>query len=290
MSALELLVLPFQDFGFMRRALTACFALSLSAPALGIFLILRRMSLMGDAMSHAILPGAAVGFLVAGFSLPALSLGGLLAGLAIALIAGAVTHITPQNEDTSMAVFYLISLACGVLLVSLKGSNTDLTHLLFGSVLAVDNPTLYLMAAIATLTVLTLAIILRPLALECFDPEFLRAQGHGGLLPHMAFLVLVVMNLVGGFQALGTLMAVGLMILPAAAARFWSLRLGPLLLIACLLAMLASWLGLVCSFHLGVPSGPAIILAAGVFYCISLIFGSEGGLLQTIHRSSHLRG
>lgn len=274
----------------MRRALTACLAISLSAPPLGIFLILRRMSLMGDAMSHGILPGAAVGFLVAGFSLPALSIGGLIAGMAIALAAGAVTRATPQHEDTSMAVFYLISLACGVLLVSLKGSNTDLTHLLFGSVLAVDNPTLYLMASIATVTLLTLAVLLRPLVLECCDPEFLRAMGHGGFYPHMTFLVLVVMNLVGSFQALGTLMAVGLMILPAAAARFWSRRLGPLLILACLNALLSSYLGLLGSFYLGVPSGPAIILTSGILYFISLLFGSEGGLLQRVRHPSHLRG
>ncbi|MBF0612042.1 MAG: metal ABC transporter permease [Magnetococcales bacterium] len=290
MEALADLLYPFEEFGFMRRALVACIALSLSAPPLGLFLILRRMSLMGDAMSHAILPGAAVGFLLAGFSLPALSIGGLLAGVTIALLAGATTRFTPQQEDASMAVFYLISLACGVLLISLKGSNTDLTHLLFGSVLAVDNPTLVLVASIATLTMLTMAVILRPLVVECFDPEFLRSQGEKGMLPHLTFLVLVVLNLVGGFQALGTLMAVGLMILPAAAARFWSHHLGILLILACLDAMISSYLGLVASFYWGVPSGPSIILTSGCLYFFSLFFGKEGGLWHHFRKPRHLEG
>lgn len=127
---IDLLFGPFIEFGFMRRALAGCFALSLSAPPVGVFLMLRRMSLMSDAMSHAILPGAAVGFLVAGLSLPAMTIGGLAAGLFVALLAGIVTRTTSIKEDASLAAFYLISLAAGVLLVSLRGSQIDLLHIL----------------------------------------------------------------------------------------------------------------------------------------------------------------
>ena len=112
------LVQPFIEFAFMRRALVGLLALSISAPPIGVFLMLRRMSLMGDAMSHAILPGAAIGYLLAGLSLLAMSLGGFLAGLAVAFAAGLVARSTILREDASLAAFYLVSLALGVLIVS----------------------------------------------------------------------------------------------------------------------------------------------------------------------------
>ncbi len=282
------LLTPFVEFGFMRRALAGCLALSVSAPPVGVFLMLRRMSLMSDAMSHAILPGAAAGFLVAGLSLPAMTLGGLAAGLVVALLAGAVTRTTALREDASLAAFYLISLAGGVLLVSLRGSQVDLMHFLFGSVLALDDPTLLLLGGISTLTLLALALIYRPLVMECVDPVFLRSVSRAGGPVHFIFLGLVVINLVGGFQALGTLLAVGLMLLPAVAARFWARDLGMTMAVSVLIAALASLCGLVLSYQYDLPSGPAIVLTAGAFYVASMLAGPQGGLLRRLVRARHL--
>jgi zinc/manganese transport system permease protein len=279
---------PFVEFGFMRRALAGCLALSVSAPPIGVFLTLRRMSLMSDAMSHAILPGAAVGFLVAGLSLPAMTLGGLVAGLAVALLAGAVTRATTIREDANLAAFYLISLAAGVLLVSLRGSQIDLMHFLFGSVLALDDSALWLLGGISTLTLLALAVIYRPLVMECVDPLFLRSVSRSGGPVHLAFLALVVVNLVGGFQALGTLLAVGLMLLPAVAARFWARDLAGLIPVSMLIAAIASVSGLSLSYQYDLPSGPAIVLAAGALYVASMMVGPRGGLLRRLVRPRHL--
>ncbi len=279
---------PFLEFAFMRRALVGCFALSLSAPPIGVFLMLRRMSLMTEAMSHAILPGAAVGFLVAGLSLPAMTLGGLAAGLAVALLAGFVTRSTVIKEDASLAAFYLISLAAGVLLVSLRGSQVDLLHILFGSVLALDDPALLLLGGIATVTLFALAALYRPLVMECVDPLFLRSVSGVGGPVHYAFLGLVVMNLVGGFQALGTLLAVGLMLLPAISARLWATDLSGLIPVSMLLAMAASLSGLILSYHADLPTGPAIVLSAGALYVVSLLVGTRGGLLRRLMRRRHL--
>ncbi|AYO86354.1 MULTISPECIES: metal ABC transporter permease [Methylobacterium] len=272
----------------MRRALAGCLALSVSAPPVGVFLTLRRMSLMSDAMSHAILPGAAAGFLVAGLSLPAMTVGGLVAGLAVALLAGAVTRATVVREDANLAAFYLISLAGGVLLVSLRGSQIDLMHFLFGSVLALDDAALILLGGISTLTLVALAAIYRPLVMECVDPLFLRTVSRSGGPVHLAFLALVVINLVGGFQALGTLLAVGLMLLPAVAARFWARDLGGLIPISMLIAAVASVSGLSLSYQLDLPSGPAIVLAAGALYLVSMLAGPRGGLLRRLIRPRHL--
>src|SRR4029077_794762 len=174
----------------MRRALVGCLALSLGGGPIGTFLVIRRMSLMGDALSHAVLPGAALGFILGGLSLPEMSLGGVGAGLVVALLSGLGTRLTPVREDASFAAFYLISLALGVLLVSTHGSNVDLLHLLFGSILAIDDSALLLIGGVATISLLALAVIWRPLAVDCFDRGFLHAVGgHGGLV-HAVFLAL----------------------------------------------------------------------------------------------------
>lgn len=275
----DALVTPFADFGFMRRALLGCIAISVGATPVGVFLMLRRMSLTGDAMAHAILPGAAVGYLVAGLSLGAMTVGGLIAGMAVALLSGFVTRVTALREDASLAAFYLISLALGVLIVSTRGSNVDLMHVLFGTVLALDDAALILLCSIASLSVLALAALFRPLVLECVDPQFLRSVSGLSAVTHFTFLALVVLNLVGGFHALGTLMAVGIMILPAAAARFWAAGTGGLVIIAVAVAVLSSLSGLLLSYHYSLPSGPAIILVAGVAYGLSLVLGRAGGLV-----------
>ena len=151
-----------------------------------------------------------------------MTIGGLFAGVIVAVAAGLVSRFTALKEDASLAAFYLLSLALGVTIVSLRGSNVDLLHVLFGTVLALDDNTLLLLASISTITVLALAVLYRPLVLECVDPIFLRSVSRAGTPTHLIFLGLVVLNLVGGFHALGTLLAVGMMMLPAAASRFWT--------------------------------------------------------------------
>jgi len=288
MNPYDVVLAPFAEFGFMRRALVGCLALAVGCGPLGTILVIRRMSLMGDALSHAVLPGAALGFIIAGLSVPAMSLGGVVAGLVVALLSGLVTRLTPLREDASFAGFYLISLALGVLLVSIHGSNVDLLRLLFGSILAVDNAALILIGGIATASLLLLAVIYRPLVVECFDPGFLRAVGgHGGLV-HTLFLALVVFNLVAGFQALGTLMAVGLMMLPAAAARFWVRELWSLSAASGALALGSGFVGLLVSYHLDLPSGPAIVLVAGLGYIVSVALGPRDSLRALYVRRSHL--
>jgi zinc/manganese transport system permease protein len=284
----DLFFAPFVEFSFMRRALVGCIALAFGCGPIGLFLVMRRMSLMGDAMSHAVLPGAAVGYLLAGLSLPAMSIGGFIAGVSVVLIAGLASRFTELKEDASLAAFYLLSLAAGVLLVTRFGSQVDLIHILFGSVLAVDNAALYLVSTIATLSMLTLAVIYRPLLLESLDPAFLRASGNRGGWYYQIFMLLVVLNLVAGFQALGTLMSVGLMMIPAVSARLWAQSIGYMLLFAIGIALFSGYGGLLLSFHFDLPSGPAIILLAGSLYAISLLIAPAGGVLGRYLRLRHL--
>jgi zinc/manganese transport system permease protein len=283
----DALIAPFTEFEFMRRALAAVIALSLGGAPIGVFLMLRRMSLVGDAMAHAILPGAAIGFLLSGLNLFAMTTGGLIAGFAVAILAGLVTRTTGLKEDASLATFYLTSLALGVTIVSIKGTNIDLLHVLFGNILAMDDQTLLVVAFNATISMLVLAMIFRPLVVESVDPLFLRTVSRAGAPAHLAFLALVVINLVNGFQALGTLLAVGLMILPAGIARFWSRDITGMISIAVVSAILSGYAGLVLSFQTRVPSGPAIILVAAVLYIASVLFGS-GGVVRQMFPGRHL--
>jgi zinc/manganese transport system permease protein len=284
----DALIAPFTDFAFMRRALAAVIALSLGGAPIGVFLMLRRMSLVGDAMAHAILPGAAIGFLLSGLNLFAMTTGGLIAGFAVALLAGLVSRSTGVKEDASLATFYLASLALGVTIVSIKGTNVDLLHVLFGNILAMDDPTLLLVAINATITLLVLAVIYRPLVIESVDPLFLRTVSRAGGIAHLVFLALIVVNLVSGFQALGTLLAVGLMILPASIARFWTRDITPMISIAVVSAIVSGYVGLVLSFQTRIPSGPAIILVAATLYAASVLFGSVGGVVRQLFPAPHL--
>ena len=270
---------PFLSFEFMRRSLIACLALSLGCGPVGTLLVLRRMSLIGDALSHAVLPGAAIGFMIAGLSLVSMSIGGFIAGILVALLSGFISRLTQQREDASFAAFYLISLAIGVLIISMFGSNVDIMHVLFGTILAIDNESLFLVVSITSLTLLTFAIVGRGLVIESFDPGFLKVVNGPGATLHLIFLTLVVLNLVAGFQALGTLMAVGLMMLPAVAARFWAQNLLKLSILSIFFAFISGYSGLLISYHSNLPSGPTIILVAGFIYLFSVFFGFKDSLI-----------
>lgn len=277
------------DHHFMRRALVTCLALALSFGPLGVFLLIRRMSLMADALSHGILPGTALAFLLFGLSYTALGIGGLLAGIALALGSILVSRLTPLREDASFALFYLTGLSTGVILLSWKGGSADLTHFLFGNILSMEPKAFTLLCTVSTLTVVVLAAFWRAWVQECFDPEMAPSRGRLGSLTYGIFLLLVVANLVASFRALGTLLSVGLLMLPAVAARFWTLRLVPMCLVAGAVVFLSGAVGLVLSAFLNLPSGPAMVLAAGVFALGSVVVGPQGGLLWRVIHRRHFR-
>lgn len=284
MQILALMIDPFIDYDFMRYALTSIVFLAAGTAPVGVFLMMRRMSLVGDALGHAILPGAAIGYMLAGLSLPAMSLGGFIAGLIMALLAGMASRFASVKEDASFAAFFLTCLALGVVLVSKGGNSVDLLNLLFGSILAVDQPALTLVAVVSSLTMVILAVIYRPLMLESIDPLFLRSVKGKGAMWHIIFLILVVLNLVAGFQALGTLMSVGLMMLPAISARLWVRSMGCIMILASVIAACCGFFGLLLSYYVDLPSGPAIILCCGIVYLLSLFVGTDSGVLWQFYR------
>jgi zinc/manganese transport system permease protein len=271
-SLYALLIGPFESFSFMRIALVACLALALANGPLGILLLLRRMALDGNVLSHAVMPGAALGFVYAGHSLTALSTGGLASGALVAGLTGLLGRDGPMRQEAALIAFYLVTLALGVTLVALFGSNVDTVRVLFGTVLAIDVRALLQIATVCTLTMLLLALFYRPMAVDSFDPVFLRMAGGNGM--RGLFVVLLLLNLVVSFQAFGTLLAIGPMLLPAAAARCWTQRPGVMMVLASSLGMLSCYAGLLLSYHRNLPSGPAIVMAAGAVYGISLLLSA----------------
>ncbi|MDO5666545.1 MAG: metal ABC transporter permease [Alcaligenaceae bacterium] len=272
----EFLVQPFIDYAFMRRALFGAIFLSLIAAPLGIFLILRRLSLVGDAMTHAILPGVAIGFFWAGNSIIAMLFGGLATGLIVALMAGFIARHTSLKEDASFAAFYLISLGLGVLLISMRGTSVDLMHVLFGSILSISDESLLTTMVISSVSILVLALIYRPLVLDCFDPVFLQVELGRRSWVFNIFMVLLVVNLVAGFQILGTLMVVGVVILPAITARFFGRTLGMQLIVAPTVGVLCQYIGLVTSYAYDLPASATIILLNGIVAVFAMLFGPYG--------------
>ncbi len=275
------LIAPFADFEFMRRALVGIVRARLRRAAD------RRVP---DAPPHepdrrrhgACHPaGRGDRLSVRGLkSVCAWRGGGLIAGFLIAIGAGLVARATPLKEDASLAAFFLVSLALGVTIVSVKGNDIDLMHFLFGSVLAIDNPTLVLILSMTSVSLIVLALIWRPLVLECVDPGFLRSVSRAGGPAHIGFLALVVhqpgRRLPGAWHAAcrrhhdaagGDLAVLGARHYRNDRASRWSAPRSP------------AMSGLLVSYHANLPSGPAIILVAGALYALSVVAGPFGGLI-----------
>ena len=264
-------------FAFMRRAFVVTTVLSASVAPVGAFLVLRRLSLAGEAMAHAITPGIVIGFVSAGLSVMSLLIGGLIAGVGVAILTAFLARRTILRSDASLASLYLIALAVGIFILSAAGSAVPLKSFLFGSILGIDDASMLLVGGVATVTLLAFAVLLRPLIVSTCDPVFFETQVRRPWLVDQGFMLLLVLNLLAAFKTLGTLMAVGLMILPATAARYWSSTITAQLILGFVFALASCWIGLTLSYLFPeTPSGPAIVLVAGGFFLFSAIFGPLG--------------
>ena len=264
-------------FAFMRRAFVATTVLSASVAPVGAFLVLRRLSLAGEAMAHAITPGVVIGFVVAGLSVTSLLVGGLIAGIVAAALTALLARKTILRSDASLASIYLIALAAGIFILSAAGSAVPLKSFLFGSILGIDDASMILVGGVATVTLVSFAVLLRPLIITTCDPTFFEAQTKRPWLIEQAFMLLLVLNLLAAFKTLGTLMAVGLMILPATSARYWARTITGQLGLTFFFALASCWVGLTLSYLFpDTPSGPAIVLTAGGFFICSVLLGPLG--------------
>jgi len=281
MTLHDLLLSPFA-YAFMRRALLSAALLGVSGGLIGCVLVLRRLALMGDALSHSLLPGVAAAWYFFGTSTTALFFGGLAAGLLTALGSALLSRLTRVKEDAAFGSLFIVFFAAGIALVSKLPSRVNLTDFLFGNVLGVNPGELALAAAVSALTVSVFTVFYRSVLLETFDPVFHRASGGRGGLVHMGFLTLTVLNLVAAMQTMGIVLALGLFLLPAVSAYLWCDRFLSMLLVSVGLAVASSAVGILVSFHAGLASGASIVLCLGVVFILSALFSPRHGALGAL--------
>ncbi len=273
----------------MRAAAAGALALALGGAPLGVLLVARRMSLVGDALSHGLLPGAAIAYLVAGPDPWALTAGALVAALIVAGLSSLLARTKRLPEDGAFAVVYLGALALGVAILGPYRDPEVVETLLFGSVRGLDAPGLILAAAAATATLVSIALFVRGFVGESADPTFMRVSGLEGAHLHLLLMMLTALNLVAGFRAFGALMTVALMMVPAAAARFWVRTYLGQAAVAAAVSAVASAAGLLAAHHFGTEPGAAMALAAVALFCVSAGVGREHSLLQSVIGRAHLK-
>lgn len=284
---LDLFITPFVEFDFMLNALISLLCLCCSSPIVGVFLSLKKMSLSGDAISHSILPGVTISFLFFGLSVTALTLGGLIAGLIVIILSSLFSRASTASSDNILTVFYLFSLSLGVLIMSISGSNLDLLNFLFGNIFAINNETILMLGIITSLTLITIFFISRPLIIEIVDPLFFSSVSKIGGLIDIIFMILVVLNLIASFQAIGTLMGIGIMVIPSISLRFWTNNLFKIIIFSVITALLSSYVALIISFNINISCSPLIIIILSSFFLLSFIIGKRNGIIWNYIKTKH---
>ena len=245
------------------------------------------MSLSGDAISHSILPGVTISFLFFGLSVTALTLGGLIAGLIVIILSSLFSRASTASSDNILTVFYLFSLSLGVLIMSISGSNLDLLNFLFGNIFAINNETILMLGIITSLTLITIFFISRPLIIEIVDPLFFSSVSKIGGLIDIIFMILVVLNLIASFQAIGTLMGIGIMVIPSISLRFWTNNLFKIIIFSVITALLSSYVALIISFNVNISCSPLIIIILSSFFLLSFIIGKRNGIIWNYIKTKH---
>ncbi|XWX02980.1 metal ABC transporter permease [Aggregatilineales bacterium SYSU G02658] len=278
---IDWLAAPFR-FQFMQTALMAAVLVGLACASIGVYVVLRRMAFIGDALAHTILPGVVIAYL----NQANLQVGALAAGLATALGIGWLSRRQAIREDTAIGVVFTGMFAFGVLLMSTTRSFRDFTHILFGNVLGVTVSDLQMIAVITGGVLLTLALFHKELELTSFDPTHAEVIGLRAARLRYLLLVLLAFTVVSSIQLVGVVMTTALLITPAAAASMLTVRLWRMMAIAAVIAVSSGVIGLYASFYANVASGAAIVLASTGFFALAWAFNSARHLLSPAEPSS----
>ncbi len=273
----------------MRRALVGGALIGFTNGFLGTFIVLRRMSLMADALSHSMLPGLALGLLVAGgLSASGLFLGGITAAFLVALGAMLLARTSRLKEDASLAILYTVAFSAGVVLLQFVPTPVDLKHWLFGDILGIGDADLWIAYGVTLAVVPGLLLVLRPLVLTLFDPMVARSQGVKVDALHVLLIAASVLAMISSAQAVGVILMLGLLVAPAATLYLLSDNFSTMLWGGAALGTVGSVLGLVLSYRFEkVPSGAAIVLVLGVCFLAAWAFGPRYGLLARLRKRRH---
>ncbi|MDF7626848.1 metal ABC transporter permease [Lactobacillaceae bacterium L1_55_11] len=262
-------------YNFLQTALITAILVGIMSGIIGSFIILRGMSLMGDAISHAVLPGVAVAYML-GINL---LLGASVFGILAALLIGLVSAKSKLKNDTAIGIVFSAFFALGFILISMAESTTNLHHILFGNVLAVSDSDLLTTAVVWVLVLLFVVVFYKELLITSFDNTYARAYGLKTQLVHYALMLILTLVTVTALQTVGIILIVAMLITPAATAYLLTRRLSTMLTVAAIFSVLASVVGLYLSYTFNWASGPAIVLTAAVFFALAFLFSPRQGLL-----------
>lgn len=255
-------------YQFLNRALITSIIVGIVCGTVGSLIVLRGLSLMGDAMSHAVLPGVALSFL---FGIP-MFIGALITGMIASIFIGYITSSSKTKPDAAIGISFTAFLASGIIIISLINTTTDLYHILFGNLLAITNSAFLTTIVIGSIVLILIIIFYRPLMMSTFDPTFSRMSGLNTTLLHYFVMLLLSLVTVASIQTVGIILVVALLITPASTAFLISKKLYSMMIIASLISVISSIVGLYYSYIYNIPSGATIVLCTFVIYIITLFF------------------
>ena len=255
-------------YQFLNRALITSIIVGIVCGTVGSLIVLRGLSLMGDAMSHAVLPGVALSFL---FGIP-MFVGALITGMIASIFIGYITSSSKTKPDAAIGISFTAFLASGIIIISLINTTTDLYHILFGNLLAITNSVFLTTIVIGSIVLILIIIFYRPLMISTFDPTFSRMSGLNTTLLHYFVMLLLSLVTVASIQTVGIILVVALLITPASTAFLISKKLYSMMIIASLISVISSIVGLYYSYIYNIPSGATIVLCTFVIYIITLFF------------------
>ena len=266
------------NFHFLQNALITALVIGIVWGAVGCFIILRGMSLMGDAISHAVLPGVAISFIL-GINF---FIGAIVFGLLASTIITYIKSNSIIKSDTAIGITFSSFLALGIILIGVANSSTDLFHILFGNILAVQDLDMWITIAVALLVLTTIKIFFRPLLLTSFDPILAKSIGVRVTFYHYFLMVILTLVAVTAMQSVGTILIVALLITPAATAYLYANSLKTMILLSSGFGALASVLGLFIGYSFNIAAGSSIVLTSALLFLISFfIVPKQSGMNKT---------
>jgi len=258
-------------YDFLQSALLTAIMVGIMSGIIGSFIILRGMSLMGDAISHAVLPGVAVAYIF-GFNI---LIGASVFGVLAALLIGFVASRSKIKTDTSIGVVFSAFYALGFILISMAESSTNLHHILFGNILAVSDSDIMTTAVVLGIVILFVVIFYKELLVTSFDETYAQTYGLKVQVIHYALMLVLTLVTVSALQTVGIILVVAMLITPAATAFLWTDKLITMLILSASVGVVSSITGLYFSYTFNWASGPAIVLVAAMLFALSFIFSPK---------------
>lgn len=274
------------DYGFLQKAFVTSVMVGIICGVIGSFIVLRGMALMGDALSHAVLPGVAISYML-GISY---FYGAVFTGVLTALGIGIISQNSRVKNDSSIGIVFSAMLALGIILITTAQSATDLTQILFGNVLAVRSTDMTITLIVGAVILLAVFLFYKELLISSFDETMAAAYGLKVRLIHYGLMVLLTLVTVASIQTVGVILVVSMLITPASAAYLLTNRLSIMILLAALFGAASSIVGIYFSFLYDLPSGPVIVLATTAWFVLVFLFSPKHGVvwkwLQTNKRQA----